>query len=62
MKLFDKKRIVFILIAMLLGLVFSAFLLYEQFGKFGKTEIFILLITALIAATILLIIIKIGNK
>jgi len=60
MKLYDYKRIAVIFFSIILGLAFSAYLLFEQIGVFGKKEILIL--TAIIAITISVIIIKKGNK
>jgi hypothetical protein len=62
MKLYEKKRIQLYIIASIGGLIFSAFGLYDQTGKIGKTEIIALTATAIVITIVTLIIIKIGNK
>jgi len=62
MKLYDKKRIIIISFSIILGLALSIYLFFEQIGTIGRKEIIILLITDLILVSILLIMIKKGNK
>ena len=62
MKLYDKKRIRLIIFSIIGGIACAAFVLYDQRGTIGKTEVIALLLTAVIATTISVIIIKIGNK
>jgi hypothetical protein len=57
-----KKRIVLIIFSIISGLAFAAFLLYDQRGTIGQTEIIALSVTAVIAITISLIIIQRANK
>ncbi|MBK8735825.1 MAG: hypothetical protein KBF69_02775 [Saprospiraceae bacterium] len=62
MKLYDNKRITLIIFSIIGGLAFAAFLLYDQSGKIGQTEIIALTLTAVIAVVISVIMIKKGNK
>jgi chromate transport protein ChrA len=62
MKLYDKKRIKTIILASIVGLMFAAFVLYDQSGQIGQTEIIALSLTAVIIAIIFLVVIKIANK
>ncbi len=62
MKLYDNKRITLIIFSIIGGLAFSAFLLYDQSGKIGQTEIIALTLTVVIAVVISVIMIKKGNK
>jgi hypothetical protein len=62
MKLYDNKRITLIIFSIISGLAFAAYLLYDQSGTIGRTEIIALTLTAIIAITISVIIIKKGNK
>lgn len=62
MKLFDRKRIIIIGAAIILGLIFGAFLLHEQTGKLGSTEFIALGATFLIAVTVSYLIVKKGNQ
>lgn len=62
MKLYDNKRIGLIIISIVLGICFAAYLLYEQKGELGRTEYIVLGLTLSIAIAISLTVIKIGNK
>jgi len=62
MKLYDNKRITLIIFSIIGGIAFAAFLLYDQRGTIGQTEIVALSLTAIIAIVISVIIIKKGNK
>jgi hypothetical protein len=62
MKLYDNKRIALIIFSIIGGLAFAAYLLYDQRGTIGKTEIIALTLTAIIAIVISVIMIKKGNK
>lgn len=62
MKLYDKKRIIYLILSIVGGLCFSAYLLYDQSGKIGRIEIISLTATAIMAIIILVALIKIGNK
>jgi len=62
MKLFDKKRIIIIGASIILGLIFTGYILYEQSGKLGLTEFIVLGLTLVIAVGTSIFMIKIGNK
>lgn len=62
MKLFDKKRIIIIGASIILGLIFTGYILYEQSGKLGLTEFIVLGLTLVIAVGTSIVIIKKGNK
>ncbi len=62
MKLYDKKRIAIIIFSIIGGLAFATYLLYDQRGTIGQTEIIALTLTAIIAIVISVIMIKKGNK
>jgi len=62
MKLYYKKRIAFIIFSVIIGLAFATYILYEQRGTIGQTEIIALILTAIIAIVISVIMIKKGNK
>jgi len=52
------KKIIVIVFSIIGGLAFTAFALYDQSGKIGKTEVISLALTAIIAVVISIIIIK----
>jgi hypothetical protein len=52
------KKIIVIVFSIIGGLAFTAFALYNQSGKIGKTEVISLVLTAIIAVVISIIIIK----
>jgi polyferredoxin len=62
MKLIDRKRLILIAVSIILGLVFGAFLIYDQLGYFDWIGFAALGITLSITITILLAVIKIGNS
>jgi len=62
MKLYDNKRIALIIFSIIGGLAFDTFLLYDQSGTIGQTEIIALTLTDIIAIVISVIMIKKGNK
>ena len=62
MKLYDNKRIAIITFSIFSGVAFAAYLLYNQCGTIGKTEIIALSLTAIIAITVTIIIIRKANK
>ena len=62
MKLLDNKKKLLIAFSTTLGMLFSAFLLYDQRGTLGQTEIFPLIITAIITFTIYFFITKKANQ
>jgi hypothetical protein len=62
MKLYDRKRIALIIFFIIVGMIFSAYLLYDQRGTIGRTEIIALILTAVIAIAIATIMIVKGNK
>ena len=62
MKLVDTKKKLIIAFSTVLGLLFSAYLLYDQRGTLGQTEVISLIITSTIVLTIILFIIKKANK
>ncbi len=62
MKLYDNKRIAFIIFSIIGGLVFGTYLLYDQRRTIEQTEIITLTLTAIIAIIISVIMIKRGNK
>jgi hypothetical protein len=62
MKVYANKRIAIIIFSIIGGLAFATFLLYDQSGKIGLTEIIALTLTAIIAIVISVIIIKKANK
>ena len=57
-KSLDKKQIIGLTSGSIIGLAFSAFLLYTQSGKIGKTELIFLLIIAIVGTIGLVIILK----
>jgi LPXTG-motif cell wall-anchored protein len=62
MKLFDKKRIIIIVVSLILGLIFAGYILFKQTGELGSTELIALGLTLIIAVSIIVIMIKKGNK
>ncbi|HUX61885.1 MAG TPA: hypothetical protein VMV32_11285 [Ignavibacteriaceae bacterium] len=62
MKLYDKKRIAFIIFSIIVGIAFAAYSIYDQLGTIGQTDIIALTLTAITAIVISVIIIKKGNK
>lgn len=62
MKLYDNKRIALIIISIICGLVFTAYLFYEELGTIGQREIVILALTAAITIIMAVLIIRKGNK
>lgn len=62
MKLFDKKRIITISVSILVGLIFTGYILYDQSGKLGLTEFIAIGLTLVIAVGIAIFMIKKGNK
>jgi hypothetical protein len=62
MKLVDTKKKLTIAFSTVLGLTFATFLLYDQRGTIGQTEIISLTFTTIIALTIIYFITKKANK
>ena len=62
MRRYDNKRIALIIFSIIAGLAFATFLLYYQRETIGQTEIIALFMTAIIAITISVIIIRKANK
>ena len=62
MKLYDNKRIALIIFSIISGLALTTYLFYEQLGKIGQREIFILAVTTAIAIIISILVIRRGNK
>jgi hypothetical protein len=62
MKLYDNKQISTIILSIFSGLLFAAYLLYDQNGTIGKTAIIALSLTTIIVIAITIIIIKKVNK
>jgi hypothetical protein len=62
MKLVDTKKKLIIAFSTVLGLLFSAYLLYDQRGTFGQTEKISLTLTTIIALTIIFFTVKKANK
>ena len=61
-KTVDSKRISIIIFSIVLGICFAAYLLYDQRGIIGQSEVVILTLTAIIAFIIAIVIIKKANK
>jgi hypothetical protein len=62
MKLFGKNRIILLIIAIILGVSFSAFLIYDQKGKLENNDYLALGITLFLGIVVLITLIKIGNR
>jgi hypothetical protein len=62
MQLVDKKKKVIMIASIILGLGFSSYLIYEQEGQFGKSEIISIIGGALIAILIVMLVIRRANK